>query len=47
MSFLKITDPKKRDFIVNEFLKTKLLKNLNMHLLGMNILRFIKIRLKL
>ena len=22
MSFLKITDPKKRDFIVNEFLKT-------------------------
>ena len=23
MSFLKITDPKKRDFIVNEFLKTK------------------------
>ena len=24
MSFLKITDPKKRDFIVNEFLKTRL-----------------------
>ena len=23
MSFLKITDPKKRDFIVNEFLKTR------------------------
>ena len=23
MSFLKITDPKKRDFIINEFLKTK------------------------
>ena len=23
MSILKITDPKKRDFIVNEFLKTK------------------------
>ena len=23
MSFLKITDPAKRDFIVNEFLKTK------------------------
>ena len=23
MSFLKITDPKKRDFIANEFLKTK------------------------
>jgi hypothetical protein len=23
MSFLKITDPEKRDFIVNEFLKTK------------------------
>ena len=23
ISFLKITDPKKRDFIVNEFLKTK------------------------
>ena len=22
MSFLKITDPKKRDFIINEFLKT-------------------------
>ena len=24
MSFLKITDPKKREFIVNEFLKTKM-----------------------
>ena len=24
MSFLKITDPKKREFIVNEFLKTRL-----------------------
>ena len=23
MLFLKITDPKKRDFIVNEFLKTR------------------------
>ena len=23
MAFLKITDPKKRDFIVNEFLKTR------------------------
>ena len=23
MSFLKITDPKNRDFIVNEFLKTR------------------------
>ena len=23
MSFLKITDPKRRDFIVNEFLKTR------------------------
>ena len=23
MSFLKITDPKKRDFIVNKFLKTR------------------------
>ena len=23
MTFLKITDPKKRDFIVNEFLKTR------------------------
>ena len=23
MSFLKITDPKKRDFIVNQFLKTR------------------------
>ena len=23
MSFLKITDPRKRDFIVNEFLKTR------------------------
>ena len=23
MSFLKITDPKKRDFIVNEFLNTR------------------------
>ena len=23
MSFLRITDPKKRDFIVNEFLKTR------------------------
>ena len=23
MSFLKITDPKKRDFIVHEFLKTR------------------------
>jgi len=23
MSFLKISDPKKRDFIVEEFLKTK------------------------
>ena len=23
MSFLKITDPKKRDFIVSEFLKTR------------------------
>ena len=23
MSFLKITDPKKRDFLVNEFLKTR------------------------
>ena len=23
MSFLKITDPKKKDFIVNEFLKTR------------------------
>ena len=23
MSFLKLTDPKKRDFIVNEFLKTR------------------------
>ena len=23
MSFLKITDPKKRDFIVNEFFKTR------------------------
>ena len=23
MSFIKITDPKKRDFIVNEFLKTR------------------------
>ena len=23
MSFLKITDPKKRDFIFNEFLKTR------------------------
>ena len=23
MSFLKITDPKKRDFIVNDFLKTR------------------------
>ena len=23
MSFLKITDPKKRDFIVNEILKTR------------------------
>ena len=23
MSFFKITDPKKRDFIVNEFLKTR------------------------
>ena len=23
MSFLKITDPKKRDFIVNEFVKTR------------------------
>ena len=23
MSFVKITDPKKRDFIVNEFLKTR------------------------
>ena len=23
MSFLKITDPKKRDLIVNEFLKTR------------------------
>ena len=23
MSFLKISDPKKRDFIVNEFLKTR------------------------
>ena len=23
MSFLKIIDPKKRDFIVNEFLKTR------------------------
>ena len=23
MSFLKITDPKKRDFVVNEFLKTR------------------------
>ena len=27
MSFLKITDPKKRDFIVNEFLKTR--QNIN------------------
>ena len=23
MSFLKITDPRKRDFVVNEFLKTR------------------------
>ena len=29
MSFLKITDPKKRDFIVQEFLKTK--RNIQQH----------------
>ena len=32
MSFLKITDPKKRDFIVNEFLKTR--QNIQQNLLS-------------
>ena len=32
MSFLKITDPKKRDFIVNEFLKTR--QNIQQHSLS-------------
>ena len=32
MSFLKITDPKKRDFIVNEFLKTR--QNIQQHFLS-------------
>ena len=32
MSFLKISDPKKRDFIVNEFLKTR--QNIQQHLLS-------------
>ena len=32
MSFLKITDPKKRDFIVNEFLKTT--QNMQQHFLS-------------
>ena len=32
MSFLKITDPKKRDFIVNEFLKTR--QNIQKNLLS-------------
>ena len=32
MSFLKITDSKKRDFIVNEFLKTR--QNIQQHFLS-------------
>ena len=32
MSFQKITDPKKRDFIVNEFLKTR--KNIQQNFLS-------------
>ena len=32
MSFIKITDPKKRDFIVIEFLKTR--KNIQQHFLS-------------
>ena len=32
MSFLKITDPKKRYFIVNEFLKTR--QNIRQHFLS-------------
>ena len=32
MLFLKITDPKKRDFIVNEFLKTR--KNIQQNFLS-------------
>ena len=32
MSFLKITNPKKRDFIVNEFLKTR--QNIQQNLLS-------------